>query len=83
MDLPDTKLLKNLANACRKAGIKSFKGFGFEFTLAEVIPKAPRVKANTTEVDTNQPIETNGFSPEDMLYWSSGLPDQVAQESKE
>jgi hypothetical protein len=85
MDLPDYKQLKKLADACRKAGIKTFKGFGMEFTLTDEAPvsnykqtkksDSPATKPFYTDVDSK--IESDSLSDEALLFWSAqGAPDQ-------
>lgn len=70
MDSLSPKDLKKLADACRKAGIESFKGFGVEFTLA---PKEQRKVAKSkgkVNPGPDKDIETEELSATDMLFWS-------------
>lgn len=78
VDLPDFKQLKKLADACRKAGIKTFKGHGLEFTLTEDLPPPSdykRKKAETKPVvnhaGPDRP-ETDQLTEDELLYWSVG-----------
>ncbi len=70
MDLPDPKALKKLADACRKAGITSFKGNGFEFTLGDK-PGAAKPKA-APEASGNDSFSSDSISEEALLFWSVG-----------
>lgn len=74
MDLPDYKALKKLADACRKAGIQSFKGFGFEFTLAPEAPVSNYKKKTSSyqPATSNDNITTDGLSEQELLFWSTG-----------
>ena len=86
MSLPDVKVLKKFADACRKAGIKSFKSADFEFTLSDepyVKPsKRPAIKAQKKEnvFLENDTIESEGHSQEELLFWSTGVADSVTSE---
>lgn len=77
--LPDAKELKKLANACRKAGIKTFKGAGFEFTLADEAPATakprglPAVKAAVAAPQTEE-IPSDAPTGDDLLFWSVSDP---------
>lgn len=73
-DQPDLKLLKKLADACRKAGIQTFKGHGIEFTLSHVAPESNyrRAKKSPVSEATQGPIETDGLTQEELLFWSTG-----------
>ncbi len=72
MNFPDAKKLKKLADACRKAGIKSFKSPEFEFTLTDELPeRKPRGKAAPKPQYTQDDVKVEGaLSEEDMLFWS-------------
>lgn len=73
------KEIKKLADACRKAGIKSFKNAEVEFTLADELPvvhrRTARAQKETTFVDPIQPDaiinDENALSEDDLLFWSS------------
>lgn len=82
-NLPSAKELKKLADACRKAGIKSFKGYGIEFTLSDAVPapRAYRKAAPKKPVQASDKIETDEPSEEELLFWSSaqGIPVQGEQ----
>ena len=70
MDSLSPKDLKQLADACRKAGIESFKGFGVEFTLApkqQAKVAKPKAKVNHSP---DKDIETEELSQDEMLFWS-------------
>ena len=69
------KEIKRLADSCRKAGIKTFKGYGVEFTLSDEAPlsnykKSKHVTAPSA-VDTK--FESDSLSEDDLLFWSSGV----------
>lgn len=82
-NLPDFKQLKKLADACRKAGIQSFKGFGMEFTLTDEAPKSEYKKRKAVHQDDELPlhsyvdttaeskIEEDSLTDEQMLFYSS------------
>lgn len=68
----DLKLLKKLADACRKAGISSFKGHGIEFTLGDAPqPKVAKSTPKTNHDDGKDPVSDDP-SPEELLFWSAG-----------
>lgn len=86
MDLPSPKELKKLADACRKAGICSFKGAGIEFTLTEEAPAsrsrkrrgaAPKAPA-MPQFEDNSPFTSDALSDEDALFWSIGQGQAIA-----
>lgn len=82
MDTLDLKQLKKIADACRKAGIKTFKGYGYEFTLAEAPVKQQRKGKSTAKPSVEQPdnVPTDEPSKEDLMFWSvGGLPSQGEQ----
>lgn len=68
----DIKELKQLAKACREAGIRSFKNSEVEFTLSEDAPVSnyKKRKANKVEEDIKSVLLSNDPSEEDMLFWS-------------
>ena len=80
MEELDTKLIKKLADACRKAGIRQFKGYGIEFTLSDDAPPQSAYKRKTApKQETQQPADplspTDGWdsmSDEEKLFFSSG-----------
>lgn len=73
------KEIKKLADACRKAGIKSFKNSEVEFTLSDTIPLAQsntrRVRKATVSDTLEQPDviinDETALSDEEILFWSS------------
>lgn len=84
MDLPSAKELKKLADACRKAGIRQFKGGGIEFTLTDDIPVSPYKQAKRAQEPQGE-IETDELSPEALLMWSAqgGIPQALDQSETE
>ena len=74
MDTPDLKLLQQLAKTCRKAGISSYEGFGFKFTLGDVTPATRKrpVAKNLDKRDLGEnTVESDELSPEALMFWSS------------
>lgn len=73
------KELKQLADACRKAGIVSFKNEEVEFTLAPAPPSPKRTRNRKTlnsqplVVDEEEIRAEGDLSEEDALYWSTDL----------
>jgi hypothetical protein len=79
--LPTIKELKALADACRKAGIKSFKGMGMEFTLADEAPE-PRRRSKRPQAEFEAQSEafvSEMPSDEALLFWSA--PDLADEEA--
>ncbi len=86
MDLPDTKQLKKLADACRKAGIKTCSYEGLTITLDDSYtaqPSAylrrkakvegkPAAPAKEFIQGTSIPVDT--LSPEELMFLSCGGP---------
>lgn len=73
MDLPDLKALTKLANACRKAGIKSFTGNGYSFELSPDSPEPRRRKKSAPQrlAEDNGKIDLpDALTPEQLLNWS-------------
>lgn len=83
MPLPDLKYLAKLAETCRKAGIKSFKGEGIEFTLDDSAP-TPRTRRKKGEPlaakpseSVQGPIESDAPTADELQFWSAaagGIP---------
>lgn len=70
------KELAKLAKACRKSGIKTYKGEGFEITLSDEIPTAKESKSSkktTSAATPEEPglVETDDMTEEQLLFWSS------------
>lgn len=73
------KEIKKLADACRRAGIKSFKNSEVEFTLSDTLPIVHNItrrvrKATVSDVLEQPDIIINDeteLSEEDALFWSS------------
>lgn len=76
MSLPSVKDLKQLAKACRKAGIKHFKSGEFEFTLTDDLP-APIYKSKKIVPDDHASLITDSPSEDDLLFWSVGNPNSA------
>lgn len=81
----DPKALKKLAAACRKAGIKSFKGHGVEFTLTDEDP-APKVHKNSRPEPSYESVaaefQADTLTEEQLLMWSTGAsPDETEASS--
>lgn len=76
----DLKALKELAKACRLAGIKSYKSGDIEFTLADEAPTVRTRKKRKNEVEqktlaepASEP-EQDALSESELLFWSSHNP---------
>lgn len=82
MNAPDIKLLKKLADACRKAGIETFEGYGFKFTLGASVPENTKsAKKAATFNDVDKAFESDTLTPEQLLHWSVGdIPGESVQE---
>ncbi len=78
MNLPDYKLLKKLADTCRKAGIRQFKNSDFEFTLTDDAPVSaykkrllkPQVKENYEPAAANI-LNDHELTEDALLFWSA------------
>lgn len=80
MSLPTSKELKQLAKACRAAGITSFEGGGVKFTLSDLPVKLTSNKKIEPKQDLGENIvESDELSQEALLFWSTG--DEKNQES--
>lgn len=75
MEFPSAKEIKKLADACRKAGIISFKGCGIEFTLSDEAPRSPaqrRAQATPVQFVEQTDVETDDLTPDQLLFYSVG-----------
>ena len=87
MEMPDIKALKKLADACRKAGIVSFKCPNFEFTLTDNYPqpKSRKSKAEKPEQSAYDAqaalFESDSPETNELLFWSVNNPAET--DSKE
>lgn len=78
--LPTAKELKKLADSCRKAGIKAFKGYGIEFTLSDDAPTPTRRRKPGVDIikrAVDDPNDVSAFisdelTEEALLFWSTG-----------
>ena len=72
----DYKALKKLANACRQAGIKSFKNSEVEFTLTDEGPisnyKRRTIKKTSElkEESTKELLNHDSLTEEQLLFYS-------------
>lgn len=75
MATPTPKELKKIAKACREAGIKVFKGEGFELTFSdEALVKPTRRNAKHPEAPVTQAdakFESDSLAEHELLFWSS------------
>ena len=75
MAIPSAKELKQLAAACRKAGIKSLKCEGFEFTLTDELPSKRRSSKTERSGAMASPVaddfEEEALTQDQLLMWSS------------
>lgn len=69
METPNLKLLKKLADACRKAGIKDFEGYGFKFSLSDHVPSARSAKKEA-QITASDTFDTDTLTEEQLLNWS-------------
>lgn len=77
--LPNPKELIKLAKACRKAGIKAFKGFGFEFTLTDESPRPTALRTKNkglpeapiaSNSESKDELKPESLTEEELLFWS-------------
>lgn len=75
MPTPSPKELKKIAEACRKAGIKHFKGEGFEFTLTEDAPvkKVKQSHLLSSKATTDIAFSSDTLEGDELLFWSTGV----------
>ncbi len=70
------KMLRKIADECRKAGITSFKGFGLELTIAPEAPPSHYKQKKSAQAPVKhygpEEPEVEGLSEEDRLFWSVG-----------
>lgn len=72
------KELKKLAAACRLAGIKIYKGDGFEFTLSDEAPPVSSYKKKQMQTNPqaktsqSEDFESDSLSEDALLFWSTG-----------
>ena len=78
MPLPTLKELLKLANACRKAGIVTFKGEGVEFTLADRPTKGKKNKPVSSNAAVVSEGDWDNLSEMDKLMWSSATLPEVS-----
>jgi hypothetical protein len=84
----DNKVLAKLVKSCRKLGIREFKCQEFEFKLNEQAPlvKLSKTKqrktSRITDFTDNSPeeIPTDGLSHDELLYWSTGIETNKAEQ---
>ncbi len=80
MDFPSPKELKKLAAACRKAGIKAFKGPTFEFTLSDDAPMSNYKRSKqSTSPQPDKPFVSDSLSEEDLMFWSTADDQSVSE----
>ena len=85
MSLPDYKELKKLSDACRKAGIKSFKCAEFEFTLTEDAPvsnykRRQRKTGELTEPVLDTTFKSDTLTESQLLFWSTENQEELVNE---
>lgn len=76
----DVKTLRELAKECRRAGIKHFKCAEYEFTLSDEAPesdykKNKRTTSQLQETTSNTEVQSDSLTEQELLFWSSGGPD--------
>lgn len=78
MAMPTPKELKKIAKACREAGIKRYKGEGFELEFTDEAPTPKRqpkgspVSPANTNSPANEKFTTDSLTEEELLMWSAG-----------
>lgn len=80
MDPKNVQDLKKIISFCRKNGITRVKMDGFEIELhpTALYPESDykKKKASEESPQTDALLETEKYSEEDLLFWSSaGIPD--------
>lgn len=68
------KQLQKLIKTCRKLGVKSYKGDGFEFTLSDNEPiKSSRKKQSVKSAPAadNEEFESDSLTTDQLLMWSA------------
>lgn len=80
----DLKQLKKIIDLCRKSGIKTFKGDGFEFELSDSIPaKKHSKKAKKEEsVQSTLPSDFNDPTADELMFWSATQMPQELETAK-
>lgn len=75
MPAPSPKQLKKLADACRKAGIKSYKDADCEFTLTEDAPtKKVKQSHNLSSIaKSDAAFSSDTLEGDSLLFWSTGV----------
>lgn len=79
MTLPTPKQIKQLATACRKAGIIQFKLGEMEFTLDRTTPEKrllAKGKAKKSVQIDNSAVTSDELSENELLFWSSAQIDE-------
>ena len=84
--LPNLKLLKKIADACRKAGIETFEGYGMKFTILREVPqsnyKKSKEKAQHAQPTTLVDESFDSLPEEDRLFWSVSGIDNFTQNTE-
>jgi len=79
MALPTAREIQKLAKACRKAGIRTFKAEGIEFTLTDEQPTTKRASQKASKqpiMAQDEEFKSDTITDEQMLFWSAqGLPE--------
>lgn len=76
------KELKQLAKACRAAGIKTYKSGTVEFTLTDEAPTA-RPGKSTQPASPDKAFATDALTQEELLFWSSGGHNETDKENSD
>lgn len=75
MHLPKAKDLKQLAKACREAGITHFKNEHFEINVSEEAPQKARKSKEPQKTENvspaNEKFTSDSLSDADLLMWSA------------
>lgn len=70
MGFPTPKELKKLADACRKAGISTFKQGEIEIHLSGEAPQSNYKKKQAKNYGPDKPLEEETLTEEQLLNWS-------------
>jgi hypothetical protein len=70
----DLKMLKKLADTCRKSGIREFEGYGYKFTLddAPVTADMSKAQLKASGSVSEDKYDTDSLTDEELMFWSAG-----------
>lgn len=81
----DDKLgeLAKLISLLRRNGVESFDGLGYKLSFAEESIRKPRSRAKEAQVDAGPMRDMPSLSEEQLLFYSSGIPDGTFVEEED